>query len=119
MSSVQLSSPAVLIERVAAGDRPALRQLYDTLCDPVHERLRRTLTDPGDVRAVLHATFVEVWWLARFHTGPGEDHPAWILGIAARRAAERRPVPRSTAELRHNDEISRLNFEGLGLGRST
>jgi DNA-directed RNA polymerase specialized sigma24 family protein len=118
VSSVHLSSSAALVERVAVGDHPALRQLYDSLCDPVHQQIRGVLTDPGDISPVLHATFVEVWWLARFHTAAGEDHATWILGIAARRAAERRAVPRPTPELQHTDEISRLDFEGLGLGRS-
>ncbi len=115
-SSAPIYPPAsltALAERVAVGDRPALQQLYGTLRDPAHDEVRRTFSATGDIRAVLHATFVEVWWMARFHTTSGDDISAWVLGIAARRAAERRHLPRTSAELEHDDETSRLTFERL------
>lgn len=115
-SSTPVYSPAslaVLTGRIAVGDRPALQQLYDTLRGPVQHEARRTLSAIGDVRAVLHATFVEVRWLARFHTTADEDVSAWVLGIAERRAAERRYVPGDSALRDHDDETSRLTFERL------
>jgi DNA-directed RNA polymerase specialized sigma24 family protein len=107
------ASLAALTERIAVGDRSALQQLYDALRVPLHDEVSRTLTGTGDVRAVLHASIVEVWWMARFHTTAGDDTEAWILGIAARRAAERCSVSRHTAQLDLDDETSRLTFEGL------
>ncbi|MGX6608524.1 hypothetical protein ACWKSP_41390 [Micromonosporaceae bacterium Da 78-11] len=81
---------SALIGRIAAGDRAALQTLYSSLGDIVHAEVRRALSDPDDVQAAVYATFVEVWWLARFHTRDGADIPTWITVVAGRRAAERR-----------------------------
>lgn len=115
-SSAPVYSPAslaALTERVAVGDRPALQQLYDTLREPAHDEIRRALSENGDVRAILHATFAEVWWMARFHTTAGDDIAAWVLGIAARRSAERKRTSLACAQLDHDDETARLSFERL------
>ena len=80
----------VLVGRIAAGDRAALRTLYTALADIVAGEVRRALTDPAEVHAAVCSTFVEVWWLARFHTGRDADIPAWIAFVAGQRATERR-----------------------------
>jgi hypothetical protein len=80
-----------LVRRVAAGDRAALRILYNALCEPVSDQIRRGLPLPQDVRAVVDATFVEVWWMARFHVAAVADSDVltWVLGVARQRATER------------------------------
>jgi len=120
MSSPPLSLPEtlnVLIKRIAAGDRAALRTLYTALSDIVAGEVRRALSDPADVQAAVCSTFVEVWWLARFHTREDADIPAWIAFVAGQRAAERR---RATATLRpatrsisYDPDISRVALAAL------
>ena len=76
-----------LARRVARGDRSALSGLHDALAPDVLCTIRRRLPDAAKSMSVLRATFVEVWWLARFHTCDGAVR-AWLTGVADRRAAE-------------------------------
>jgi hypothetical protein len=55
----------------------------------IRVQVEQTLPDPGDVNAVMTATFVEVWWLARGHAASHPDVRAWIQAIASRRTGER------------------------------
>lgn len=107
----------VLVGRIAAGDRAALRTLYAALADIVAGEVRRALSDPAEVQAAVCSTFVEVWWLARFHTGRDADIPAWIAFVAGQRAAERRratvtgdPGGRLVA---YDPDVSRVALAGL------
>jgi DNA-directed RNA polymerase specialized sigma24 family protein len=78
-----------LVRHVAAADRQDFARLYQALAPVIRADLRAALPDPAESAAITSATFVEVWWLARFHTAPGTDVSAWITGIAIRRAGER------------------------------
>jgi hypothetical protein len=80
---------ADLVRRVAQTDHGAFTDLYGTLSAAVLTEIRRTLPERVDAGAVNCATFVEVWSLAGFHCETGTDVPAWIAGIANRRASER------------------------------
>ena len=115
--SVLPESLNALIGRIAAGDRAALRTLYTALADIVAGEVRRALTDPAEVQAAVCSTFVEVWWLARFHTQPNADIPAWIAFVAGQRAAERRRATASpqpgTKFISYDPDISRVALAGL------
>jgi DNA-directed RNA polymerase specialized sigma24 family protein len=107
----------VLIGRIAAGDRAALRTVYAALADIVTAEVRRALSDPAEVHAAVCSTFVEVWWLARFHTGRDADIPAWIAFVAGQRAAERRRATASPEPgvkfISYDPDISRVALAGL------
>ncbi|MFI1988241.1 sigma factor [Actinoplanes sp. NPDC020271] len=79
----------MLVDRVARRDRRAFVALYEALCRPVTQVACRMLCRDEDVRAVVQGTFVEVWWMARFHTGAGTRVAAWTERIAIRRALDR------------------------------
>lgn len=80
----------VLVTRIAGGDRGAFRTLYERFHRPVETHVRH-LPLAADVPSIVAATFVEVWWLARHHTGT--EVRGWVLGIADRRAADRHGSP--------------------------
>lgn len=107
----------VLVGRIAAGDRAALRTLYTALADIIAGEVRRALSDPAEVHAAVCSTFVEVWWLARFHTGRDTDIPAWIAFVAGQRAAERRRATASPEPggkfISYDPDISRVALAGL------
>jgi hypothetical protein len=65
------------------------------------------MPDPADAAAGVSATFVEVWWLARFHAAAGTDVPAWIMTIADRRAGERLGVMPGTGSRDHSSARAR------------
>jgi len=73
-----------LLAAVAAGDRRALRALYDRHAPWLTLRLQRRCADPDRVDDALQDTFLAVWRTARRWDGSGEVG-AWIWGIAIRR----------------------------------
>ena len=81
-----------LVRRIAIEDHDAFADLYDALSVQLLDELRSTISDPADAETIASATFVEVWSLARFHATSDTDVYSWVRDIAARRAADRRPV---------------------------
>jgi len=77
-----------LLADVAAGDRPALRTLYERHAPWLVLRLSRRCSDPGLVEEVVQDTFVAVWRGAKRFRGEG-DVAAWIWGIGIRRLIDR------------------------------
>ena len=73
-----------LLAAVAAGDRRALRDLYDRHAPWLTLRLQRRCADPDRVDDAVQDTFLAVWRTARRWDGSGEVG-AWIWGIAIRR----------------------------------
>jgi RNA polymerase sigma-70 factor (ECF subfamily) len=84
---------------VAAGDRDALRVLYDRHAPWLVLRLCRRCNDPDLVDEVVQDTFVAVWRSAKSYHGAG-DVAAWIWGIGVRRLIDHlRRTPAATVEL--------------------
>jgi RNA polymerase sigma-70 factor (ECF subfamily) len=77
-----------LLGGVAAGDRGALRELYERHAPWLVLRLSRRCADPGLVEEVIQDTFVGVWKGAKRYRGQGEV-AAWIWGIGIRRLIDR------------------------------
>ena len=77
-----------LLEAVAAGERGALRALYERHAPWLVLRLGRRCADPGLVEEVVQDTFVAVWRGAKRYRGQGEV-AAWIWGIGIRRLIDR------------------------------
>jgi RNA polymerase sigma-70 factor, ECF subfamily len=91
-----------LLAAVAAGDRAALRGLYDRNAPWLIIRLSRRCGDPGAVEEVVQDTFLAVWKGASRFRGEG-DVAAWIWGIGIRRLIDRMrgkplPIPSARAE---------------------
>jgi len=78
-----------LVVRIAGKDRIAFADLYDAVSPTLYRDIRSVLASPVRATGVLAATFVEVWALARFHAGAGDDVEAWITDIAVRRTMDR------------------------------
>jgi hypothetical protein len=78
-----------LLHRAACADCSAIAELYRIVSADIRAQVEQTVPDPGDVNAVMAATFVEVWWLARGHAASHPDVRAWIRAIASRRSSER------------------------------
>jgi RNA polymerase sigma-70 factor (ECF subfamily) len=84
-----------VLAAVAAGEREALRVLYDRHGPWLALRLARRCADPGIVDETLQDTFLAVWRSAGRYKGQG-DVGAWIWGIAIRRLIDAlRKQPRS------------------------
>ncbi len=78
-----------LMAQIADKNQIAFSHLYDALSPQLLGEVRSAPTTSHRAAAVVSATFIEVWTLARFHTGPGQDVAAWITEIAVRRITDR------------------------------
>lgn len=97
-----------LLVAVAAGERHALRVLYERHAPWLVLRLSRRCADPGLVDEVVQDTFLAVWRQAASYRGQGEV-AAWIWGIGIRRMIDqfrRRRMPVALADETVNPEPS-------------
>jgi RNA polymerase sigma-70 factor (ECF subfamily) len=76
-----------LLQAMAAGDRGALRVLYERHAAWLVLRLGRRCADPGMVDEVVQDTFLAVWRRPGGYQGRGEV-AAWMWGIAVRRLVD-------------------------------
>ena len=84
------------VDRVAAGDRRALRQLYDEHSPRVMGICLALLKDRQEAEDLVQETFVEVWRRsAEFDPARGSP-TAWIVSIARSRAIDRRRAQQSS-----------------------
>jgi RNA polymerase sigma-70 factor, ECF subfamily len=80
---------AVLIRRMAEGDRDAFKQFYDGYARQVYPLILRIVRDPADAADVLQEVFWEAWQSAASYD-PGRGSPeAWIFTKARTRAIDR------------------------------
>jgi RNA polymerase sigma-70 factor (ECF subfamily) len=83
------SETAVLITRIAAGDRDAFSRFYDLLAPTAFGLIRRVLRDPEAAADVLQEVFWQVWREAPQYD-PGRGSPeAWLVMRARTRAIDR------------------------------
>jgi len=116
-----------LLARTAAGDHDAFRRLYAGMALPIWLTVTASLRHPDPAAAVIHATFVEVWWLARSADRTGGTARAWLTAIAARRTLERfragrgptqSPATEAIADT-HDEQLHHELLRLLGGGRAT
>jgi RNA polymerase sigma-70 factor (ECF subfamily) len=107
---------AGLVASVAAGDRDALRALYDLHAPWLTLRLTRRCGDPDIVDDAVQDTFLAVWRQAARYDGRGEV-AAWIWGIGIRRLIDLlRRRPRREFSLPHREQVEPSAEEQVLLG---
>jgi RNA polymerase sigma-70 factor (ECF subfamily) len=94
-----------LLVEIAAGDRGALRELFDRHQPWLAARIRRRCSDPDIVSEVVHDTFLALWQHPGRYRGTG-DVAAWLWGIAIRTLLHRLRPRKSVLErlLQHRQE---------------
>jgi RNA polymerase sigma-70 factor (ECF subfamily) len=80
---------ALLIAAVAAGDRPALADLYDRHASRLAALVAHILRDPAQAEDVVHDVFVEVWHHAHAFDASRGNVRAWLTVRARSRALDR------------------------------
>jgi RNA polymerase sigma-70 factor, ECF subfamily len=78
---------ADLLHRVGAGDRAALKALYERHSDAVYKFLRYRLRDPFEAADVMQDVFLEIWRAAGRFQGRSAAR-TWIFGIARHKAVD-------------------------------
>jgi RNA polymerase sigma-70 factor (ECF subfamily) len=94
-----------LLPRVAAGDRAALRALYDELSPVALALALRVLRSRGDAEEVVQDAFVEIWRRAGAFDPARGSGRAWAISIVRYRAIDR---------LRSRGAIDRLADRAAG-----
>ncbi len=90
-----------LVQRVGAGDRTALAELYGQHAGWLAVRLSHRCSDPDTVDTALQDTFLAVWKQAEDYRPTGEVG-AWLWTIAVRRLIDqlrKHPPPRPVADV--------------------
>ncbi|HEV2818598.1 MAG TPA: sigma-70 family RNA polymerase sigma factor [Allosphingosinicella sp.] len=82
---------AAIVEAIAAGDRSALKQLYDRFGARLYGIASRILRDSGLAEDALQEAFVKIWRNAgKFDRARGSAL-AWVVTIVRRAAFDLRP----------------------------
>jgi RNA polymerase sigma-70 factor (ECF subfamily) len=80
---------ATLIQRIgAAGDKAAMKALYERHSDALYRFLRARLGDPFEAADVMQETFLEIWRAASRFEGRSAAR-TWMFGIARNKAVDR------------------------------
>ncbi len=101
---------ARLVQRIAAGDRGALGELYDRFSGPLLGSAVRILRDQAEAQDVVHDVFVVMWEKAgTFDTARGNAF-AWAVTLVRNRAIDRVRMRRRRAELLDGAALSDLGY---------
>jgi RNA polymerase sigma-70 factor (ECF subfamily) len=80
---------ALLVARIAQGDRDAFGRFYDLFAGPAFGLIRRMLRDPAASEEVLQEVFWQVWREAGGYDPRRGSPVAWLLMRARTRAIDR------------------------------
>jgi RNA polymerase sigma-70 factor (ECF subfamily) len=101
---------ALLVQRVAVGDRQAFTELYDRFSGPLYGTALRVLRDPAEAQDVVHDAFVTLWEKAgTFETSRGSAF-SWAITLVRNRAIDRVRMRRRRAELLADSSPSDLGY---------
>lgn len=80
---------ATLIARIgSAGDKAAMKALYERHSESLYRFLRSRLGDPFEAADVMQETFLEIWRAAARFEGRSAPR-TWMFGIARNKAVDR------------------------------
>lgn len=99
-----------LRERLVAGERRALEELYDELAPRVYALARSILLDERDAEEVVSDTFVQAWRSAASFDPDRGTLGAWVIAIGRSRALDRRRSRRRREKIRDREEHRIASF---------
>ncbi len=82
-------TPEQRLARVAAGDKQAFAELYDTTSARVYGLVKRLLVDPAQAEEVTQEIYLEIWQTATRYQQERGSAMSWMLTMAHRRAVDR------------------------------
>lgn len=98
----------VLAERISAGDREALGELYDRYAAQALAVASRVMRDRSAAEDVVHDAFVVMWQKIDRFDGARGTLRAWLLTIVRNRAVDRLRGDRPSIDLTEADARSLL-----------
>lgn len=103
-----------LMNRLAAGDRDAISELYDRHAAHVYALAHRILRNRTDAEDVVQEVFSQAWRTAPSYRAERGSVTAWLLVMARSRAIDR---VRSRRTSEHSIDAS--DYQGLASGEPT
>ena len=88
-----------LLRRIGAGDRTAMKALYEAHSDALHRFLASRLGDAFEAADVAQETFLEVWRRPGRFEGRSTFR-TWLFGVARNKAVDRIRKARRTCRRR-------------------
>ena len=80
---------ALIVQRIADGDRSALADLYDRYCDVVYSLAYRVVGSSSDAEDVVQDVFTQAWRQAARYDAGRASAIAWLLNMTRTRAIDR------------------------------
>ncbi len=99
-----------LIQRVAQGDKTAMRQIYETHAGPLGSFVKNWLADPTHAADLVHETMLEVWRNAARFEGRS-SLKSWIFSIARNKSIDSN---RRNSRMSYTDEMPEIVDEQIG-----
>jgi RNA polymerase sigma-70 factor (ECF subfamily) len=91
-------TPEDRLARIAAGDKRAFTELYDTTASRIYGLVRRLLIDPAQSEEVTQEIYLEIWQTAGRYKPERGSAMSWMLTMAHRRAVDRVRASQSSRE---------------------
>lgn len=102
---------ALLLRRMAGGDKQAFAELYDRFARPLYATALRIVSDSAEAQDVVHDAFVTLWEKASvFESGRGTAF-AWAVTLVRNRAIDRVRTRRRRADLLAAAPASDLGYD--------
>lgn len=99
-----------LVQRIAAGDKMAMRELYETHAGPLGSFVRNWLADPGQAADLVHETMMGVWKNAEKFEGRS-SLKSWVFSIARNKSIDSN---RKNSRMTYTDELPESVDDQIG-----
>ena len=102
--TLERRADAAVVQRIAAGDRAAMAELYDRYGDVVFSLACRILGQPSDAEDVVQEVFTQAWRQAARYDAERASPVAWLLNITRTRAIDRLRANRTRQRVSGDDD---------------
>jgi len=106
-NSPQMTADQKLVQKIAAGDQAAMKQLYEKHSGPLFHFAKNWLANPHEASDIVHETMLEVWQRADRFQGRS-SLKSWIFSIARNKSIDKN---RKGSRLSYTDEMPETETE--------